>query len=172
MRKRFFALVFVGAMVVGTAARAEAPEARAVLRDAKGAELGSASFSQVAGGVRIVMQVHGLAPGTHAMHLHSTCKCEGPEFTSAGPHFNPDAKKHGLKNPLGPHAGDLPNIQVGQDGKVTVDVVAPGVNLGEGTHSLLSGEGTSLIIHAKADDEVTDPAGNAGARVVCGAIMK
>lgn len=171
MRKSVvFTLAVSGLLSLGMAP--PPPMARAVLRDAHGAEVGSASFSEVSGGVRIVMQVHGLSPGIHAMHLHSACKCEGPDFTSAGPHFNPDGKKHGRKNPEGTHAGDLPNIEVGQDGKVTVDVVAPGVNLGEGTHSLLSGAGTSLIIHAKPDDEVTDPAGNAGARLVCGPIVK
>ncbi|HEY9899362.1 MAG TPA: superoxide dismutase family protein [Pantanalinema sp.] len=173
MREAVFALACAGVMTVGVAAAgAASPTAGAVLRNAQGAEVGTATLTEVQGGVRIVLKAQGLPPGVHAMHLHAACKCEGPEFTSAGPHFNPDAKKHGRKNPAGPHAGDLPNIQVGQDGAVTVDVVASGVNLGEGSHSLLSGAGTSLVIHAKPDDEVSDPAGNAGTRIVCGPITR
>lgn len=174
MRKSVLALSFVGFLTMGmaTAPSSPAPTAKAVLRNAQGAEVGTANFTEVPEGVRVVLKAKGLPPGIHAMHLHAVCKCEGPDFTSAGPHFNPDHKKHGHKNPEGAHAGDLPNIEVGKDGTVAVDVVAPGVNLGAGSHSLLSGEGTSLVIHAKPDDEVTDPAGNAGTRIVCGPIMK
>jgi Cu-Zn family superoxide dismutase len=107
------------------------------------------------------------------MHIHSLGKCDGPDFTSAGPHFNPEHKKHGHKNPEGAHAGDLPNLQVAADGTVKTEIVAKGVNLKEGDpDSLLKADGTSLVIHASADDEMTDPAGNAGSRIVCGVIKK
>lgn len=171
-RTSLVALALLGGVTMGGAAMAASPAASAIMRNAQGEQVGKATFSEVPGGVRIVLKAQGLPPGVHAMHLHAVCKCEGPEFTSAGPHFNPGAKKHGRRNPMGPHAGDLPNIQVGPDGAVDVDVVASGVNLGEGSHSLLSGAGTSLVIHAQADDEVSDPAGNAGRRIVCGAIGK
>jgi Cu-Zn family superoxide dismutase len=99
-------------------------------------------------------------------------KCDPPDFKSAGPHFNPDNKKHGSKNPDGPHAGDLPNFDVGPDGTAKVSVVAPNVTLGDGPNSLFHPEGTALVIHEKADDYMTDPAGNAGARIACGVVQK
>jgi Cu-Zn family superoxide dismutase len=99
-------------------------------------------------------------------------KCEGPAFTTAGGHFNPDQKHHGLDNPEGPHAGDMPNFTVKPNGTAKVTVVDPRVNLGAGDHSLFANGGTSLMIHAKADDMKSDPAGNAGDRMACGTITK
>ena len=99
-------------------------------------------------------------------------KCEGPGFTSAGPHFNPDQKHHGLQNPEGPHAGDMPNFTVEANGMATATLVDPRVNLGDGDHSLFTNGGTALVIHAKADDMKSDPAGNAGDRIACGVITK
>jgi Cu-Zn family superoxide dismutase len=99
-------------------------------------------------------------------------KCDPPDFKTAGPHFNPDNKKHGVKNPDGPHAGDLSNIEVAADGTVRVTSLAPNVTLGEGPNSLFHDGGTSLVIHAQADDLMTDPSGNSGARIACGVIQK
>ena len=151
---------------------AAAPAGAADLMDAKGNKIGTATLTQTDKGVRIQVQVSGLPPGEHAFHIHAAGKCEPPEFKSAGGHFNPHAKKHGLENPDGPHAGDLPNLKVADDGTGTVDVVAELVTLGDGANSLFAGEGTSLMIHEKADDNVSDPAGNAGARIACGTIRK
>ena len=108
----------------------------------------------------------------HALHVHAVGKCEGPDFKSAGPHFNPEEKKHGTQNPDGPHAGDLPNFEVGADGRAKTSVVATRVSLGTGTNSLFQSNGTALVIHEKADDNLTDPAGNAGSRIACGAVQK
>jgi superoxide dismutase, Cu-Zn family len=99
-------------------------------------------------------------------------KCEGPTFESAGAHFNPEGTKHGLKNPDGPHAGDLPNLTVGSNGKGQAQVVNSHFTLGEGTNSVFHQGGTSIVIHEKADDGRTDPAGNAGGRIACGTIEK
>lgn len=154
------------------AAAPAAPAGAADLMDAKGNKIGTATLTQTDKGVRIKLQVSGLPPGEHAFHIHAAGKCEPPEFKSAGGHFNPHGKKHGLQNPDGPHAGDLPNIKVADDGTCTVDVVAELVTLGDGANSLFAGEGTSLMIHEKADDNVSDPAGNAGARIACGTIRK
>jgi len=146
--------------------------ATAELLDGKGEKVGTAKFTQLKEGVRIHAELSKLPPGTHAMHLHTVGECHGPDFKSAGAHFNPFDRKHGLKNPQGPHAGDLPNFDVKSDGAATVDVTAALVTLGEGKHSLYQPGGTCIVIHEKADDESSDPAGNAGQRIACGVIKK
>ena len=123
------------------------------------------------GGVTIALDLRNLAPGEHAFHVHQIAKCE-PPFATAGPHFNPAVKKHGLENPDGSHAGDMKNITVGADGTVKVAILNTQVTLGEGPNSLFLNGGTSLVIHAKPDDMKTDPAGNAGDRIACGVIVK
>jgi Cu-Zn family superoxide dismutase len=142
------------------------------LLDGKGDKVGTAKFTQGKEGVKIHAELSRLPPGTHAMHLHTVGECHGPDFKSAGAHFNPFDKKHGLKNPLGPHAGDLPNFDVKSDGTATVDITATLVTLGEGKNSLFQPGGTCIVIHEKADDESSDPAGNAGNRLACGVIKK
>jgi Cu-Zn family superoxide dismutase len=147
--------------------------AKATLVNPQGQKVGEATLTQAPEGVKIVMQIENLLPGEHAFHIHAKGACAAPDFLSAGGHFNPFEKQHGLKNPAGPHAGDLPNIMVGPDGKANVEVLAKLVTLKEGEkNSLLQTGGTSLVIHAGADDYVTDPAGNAGARIACGVITR
>lgn len=142
------------------------------LQNGQGKSVGTATLSQVANGVSIKLNVHDLTPGDHAIHVHQTAKCEGPDFKSAGGHFNPDNKHHGLQNPEGPHAGDIPNFVVDAKGKSSATVLAPNVTLTEGPHSVYTGGGTSLVIHAKPDDGKTDPSGNSGDRIACGVIAK
>jgi len=144
--------------------------AMAVLRDAHGKEVGRATLTQGEDGVRIRLEARGLPPGKHGFHIHEKGECHPPKFESAGGHFNPDGRKHGLENPDGPHAGDLPNILVGDDGTVRTTVFAPLVRLGEGKHSILRPGGMSLVLHERPDDGKTDPDGNAGARIACGVI--
>jgi Cu-Zn family superoxide dismutase len=149
------------------------PTARSILVNAQGQKVGEARLTETAQGVTINLILENLPPGVHAFHIHQKSDCNAPDFMTAGGHFNPYGKKHGLKNPQGPHAGDLPNITVGTDGKGKVEVMAKLVTLKEGEkNSLFQPGGTSLVIHANPDDDMTDPAGNAGARIACGPITK
>ena len=143
------------------------------IKDAKGASIGMAMISATKdGGISIELDVKGLTPGEHAIHIHSAAKCEGPGFTTAGPHFNPGAKKHGLQSPDGPHAGDMMNFTVGANGAAKVTVTNKAVTMADGANSIFANGGTALMIHAAADDMKTDPGGAAGDRIACGVIVK
>jgi Cu-Zn family superoxide dismutase len=114
-------------------------------------------------GIMLRINASGIPAGQHGVHLHSVGKCEAPKFTSAGPHWNPTEKKHGHRNPAGYHMGDLGNLGVGADGKLVVALLVPEATL----DGIRDADGTALVLHAKADDEVTDPSGNSGDRIAC-----
>jgi len=133
---------------------------------------GNAYFEEEDNGVKVTLALSGLPAGTHGTHIHAVGKCEAPKFESAGPHFNPTNKEHGTLNPKGYHLGDLPNLEIGEDGTVDLTFLAEGVTLQKDAgNSLLNGEGTALVIHESADDYKTDPAGNSGTRIACGVIQ-
>jgi Cu-Zn family superoxide dismutase len=149
------------------------PLAQATVRSAAGAQLGVLSFTPTADGVRIKGDLKGLSAGTHGIHIHAVGLCDGPAFTTAGAHFNPLGAKHGLDNPAGPHAGDMQNIAVDSEGEAEVGITTGRVTLDAMMPTgLFDSDGSAIVIHAAADDQVTDPSGNSGARIACGVIQK
>ena len=155
-------------------AGAEGERAGGTLIDGAGRAIGNVRLEQRGNGVTIDVTFQGVdvvKPGEHGIHLHAVGKCDGPDFATAGGHFNPAGRQHGLQNPAGAHAGDLPNLVVGP-GTATQSgyayrATAAGVTLAAGPTSLLDADGTALVIHANPDDEVTDPTGNSGGRIAC-----
>lgn len=136
--------------------------ASGTLRTADGKDVGTVTLLPAGAGMRLAVQVKGMAAGEHGIHVHTAGKCEGPKFESAGSHWNPTAKKHGLANPDGPHAGDIPNLTVTADGSGIVNTTLSGA-MGD----LLDSDGAALVVHAKRDDGKTDPSGDSGDRIAC-----
>ena len=166
--------IFVLALILAGCATLQygSPEATAELKNAKGEVVGTARFWEDANGVRIMVQVRGISPGKHGTHVHAVGKCDPSEFTTAGGHFNPGGKKHGLRSPVGPHAGDLPNLEVAADGTGQLEYVTKLVTLAPGPTSLFDTDRSALVVHANPDDDITDPTGNSGGRIACGIIRK
>ena len=159
-------------LLIYTANACAQNQGRADIKNADGKSIGSGSFRETKDGVLMTINVKGLPQGLHAVHVHSVGKCEAPAFTSAGAHFNPTDKKHGLKNTAGPHAGDLPDMYVEKNGTGRYEVLIDSMTLGSGETSIFDADGSTIVIHVTADDNVTDPAGNSGDRIACGVITR
>lgn len=140
----------------------------ATLADASGAVIGTATARAEKAGLRLTLSAAKQAPGQHGVHIHAVGRCDAPGFMTAGGHWNPTGAQHGVHNPAGPHEGDLPNMIVGKDGRGTLGAVIPGATI----EGLLDADGSALVIHAAADDLMTDPSGNSGARIACGAFRR
>ncbi|WP_371345258.1 superoxide dismutase family protein [Ancylobacter sp. IITR112] len=147
--------------------------ASASLISPKGEQLGNATLKQTPHGVLISVELQGIAQGPHGFHIHETGKCDPADgFKSAGGHYNPQGKRHGLLDPAGPHAGDMPNQFVGPSGTLSVQVLNTFVTLEPGTASLFDEDGSALMVHSGPDDYTSQPAGEAGERVACGVIER
>jgi Cu-Zn family superoxide dismutase len=156
----------------GKQAPAANPTATAELKTADGKDAGKVTLTQTKSGVSLQLALTGVPPGEHAFHVHAVGKCE-PPFTSAGPHFNPQQKKHGKQNPEGHHAGDMDNLTVPANGKLNLTVVNNDITLEKGKpNSVFQEAGTAIVVHAGKDDYKSDPAGNAGDRIACGVITE
>ena len=159
-------------MRVSFAAAQNAEKAQAFLYNAQGEEAGVVSFSQVPEGVKVGVEITNLPAGKHALHVHEKGECVAPDFKSSGGHFNPENAHHGFLNPQGPHAGDLPNIEVKSDGTAEASFITGRLTLERGkSNSILKADGTAVVIHAEPDDYLSDPAGMGGARIACGVIV-
>ena len=156
----------------GTAGTSAEPTARASLTDAQGRSIGEARLQQSPHGVLVKIDLRNATPGVHALHIHTVGRCEAPKFESAGGHFAPSGRQHGFLHARGPHAGDLPNLEVPPTGQLSVEYLVSDVTLEAGTRSLLDADGSSIVIHAGKDDYASDPAGNSGDRIACGKIAR
>ncbi|UVO50394.1 superoxide dismutase family protein [Sphingomonas sp. SUN019] len=147
-----------GAPVAGGA------KAVAMLKTAAGVDVGRATATEVAGGLRFTIDAKAMPAGTHGAHVHMVGRCDGPGFESAGGHWNPTSMKHGSMNPQGPHEGDLPNLIIDSGGRGTIGATIPNATMA----GLMDADGAAMVVHAQADDLMTDPSGNSGARIACG----
>jgi superoxide dismutase, Cu-Zn family len=158
---------------VGSSGAPDIRFAVAEMRSASGVRFGTLTLSPGVAGVRIDGALTGVPAGVHGIHFHQVGRCDGPDFTSAGPHLNPSGAEHGLDNPRGPHAGDLPNVTANVNQQMIVDMATSRVRLSvTGAGSLFDADGTALVMHADADDQRTDPAGSSGERIACGVITR
>jgi superoxide dismutase, Cu-Zn family len=169
MKKCAAILLPLIALSSGGVARPSRPvSATATLFSNQGRQVGGASLSERNGNLYLALYVSGLTPGDHGIHFHTVGLCSSPDFASAGGHWNPQGKQHGLENPQGYHGGDIPNLHVGANGRAKIHLTLATGPLTNGSHALLDSDGGSIVIHENPDDMRTDPSGNSGKRLVCG----
>ncbi len=150
----------------------EMPAARADIFSIDGTQVGTAAMVEGAGGVLMHIRVEGLPPGKKGLHIHSHASCDASTgFKSAKGHVGKVDGGHGLLNPAGPEAGDIPNIFIGADGIGEMEAFSTRVSLSGGDHNLLDADGSTFIIHEAPDDHKSQPIGGAGGRIACGLIV-
>jgi Cu-Zn family superoxide dismutase len=176
-RNKILVVLTAGLLVLIAASTAAAqPFSRsfawAPIVDANGESIGTAALTQKKEKVHIYAWATGLTPGKHGIHVHAVGQCDPTAFVTAGSHFNPEIRKHGLHNPEGPHAGDMPNMEVREIGFGIMRAATDRISLSDGPKSVFDADGSAIIIHAAEDDQVTDPTGNSGARIACGVIER
>jgi superoxide dismutase, Cu-Zn family len=181
MFQRKSALVIAAAALAGLAAGATGPAsaqapagpgAAGEIIDSEGQAIGSVNASQLANGLQIIATAENLPAGVHGFHIHAVGRCDPPDFQSAEGHFNPDDGSHGFHSEGGPHAGDLPNVHIGDDGVLAIEFVTDRLTLEDGDAAILDDDGAALVLHANADDYVTDPSGESGGRIACAVIQR
>ena len=172
MKKTLFCVAGLLCVAEPTLA-AQKAHAVAHMKALDGSAVGTIDFAQSNRGVLITFDLHGLSPGAHGIHIHTSGNCDAKvKFTSAGPHFSPDPKMHGFLVKGGPHPGDLPNQWAAGDGTLHASTTTNSFSLGNGKKSIFDRDGAAIIVHAKGDDYMSQPAGNSGDRVACGVIMR
>lgn len=164
-------LAIVALALSGSTAAIAGTTAVAELRDADGAARGTAKVHKARDGVEVSARIADLAPGAYAIHVHAVGRCEGPDFTTAGAHWNPMGAQHGIKHPEGPHMGDLPNVTIKKNRGGRIVGHLKGAVMQGGTNGLMDADGAAIVLHAKADDHVTQPTGGSGARIACGVLV-
>ncbi|QKZ13793.1 superoxide dismutase family protein [Spirosoma sp. KUDC1026] len=146
------------------------------LVNTSGNSIGTANLTENSSGtVTLDVKVNGLPAGSHGIHFHEVGVADpkaSPAFSTSGEHYNPASKKHGISNPQGTHAGDLANLEVDAQGNGRLTTTTDRITLTEGATTLFDANGSSLIIHANTDDQVTDPSGNSGGRIAGGVVVK
>jgi len=140
------------------------------VRDPAGMTMARATVSQSGDSLRVRVEAMGMRAGTYGAHVHTTGRCDPPDFTTAGPHWNPTGQQHGKNNPRGMHKGDLPNLSVGTDGRGSFEFTIPSASISGGANALMDSDGAAIVVHASADDYRTDPSGNSGGRIACGVL--
>ncbi len=171
------AVVLLSLIAVGCSQEGESPGevsgnvARAALTGADQTQYGEVIVAQGDNGLLVNIKAQGLPPGAHGVHIHEFGKCEGPDFKSAGGHWNPAAKEHGFDNPQGAHAGDFFNLDIGADGSGSLEALVPGATLSGGDNALLDADGAAFVVHEGPDDLKTDPSGDSGGRIACGVFV-
>lgn len=172
MRTASLALIAISlAGCAGSQGPASNQLAVATLAGPQGQPVGTAALMQSGSDTRISVTVTGKPGAVHGMHLHAVGVCEGPAFTSAGPHLNPGGHQHGKDNPQGAHLGDLPNVTIGSNGtgSISASIGSDSAAIAAAMHD---SDGTAIVLHAAADDYRTDPTGNSGPRIACGVIRR
>lgn len=169
--------VLLSLMTAGCSQKGESPGevsgnvARAALAGADQTAYGEVIVAQGDKGLIVNIRAQGMSPGAHGVHIHEVGKCEGPDFKSAGGHWNPAAKAHGFDNPQGAHAGDFFNLDIGADGTGALESMIPGATLNDGDKALLDADGAAFVVHEGPDDLKTDPSGESGGRLACGVFV-